>query len=256
MPDYLPADIRGNYLHLSGINLRSQQGKFFKKYLAWVNNNYFPPFKSLLLPAPTRRLQAHRSHMIQQSNKIIIIAAPSGAGKTSVTRHLLKALPDRLSFSVSCATRSPRNNEKDGVDYYFISVEEFKNKINRDEFAEWEMVYAGKYYGTLKSELQRIWHLHKAPLLDVDVKGGIHIQQIYPGNSLSLFIEPPSLEELRRRLEARGTETPESLQARINKASYELSLKDHFDRIIMNDNLERACMEAEKAVQSFLANVE
>jgi guanylate kinase len=191
--------------------------------------------------------------MIQANNKLIIIAAPSGAGKTSVTRHLLKALPDQLAFSVSCATRAPRNNEKDGIDYYFITVDAFKNKIQHEEFAEWEMVYEGKYYGTLKSELERIWRLHKAPLLDVDVKGGIHIQQIYPENSLSLFIEPPSLEELRRRLEARGTETPKSLQARINKASYELSLKHQFDRIIINDKLERACKEAETAVRSFLA---
>lgn len=185
-------------------------------------------------------------------NKIIIIAAPSGAGKTSVTRHLLKALPGKLGFSVSCATRSPRNYEKDGVDYYFISVDEFKDKIRHDEFAEWEMVYENKYYGTLKSELMRVWLMQKAPLLDVDVKGGINIQKKYPENSLSLFIEPPSLEELRRRLEARGTETPESLNARINKASFELSLKDKFDRIIMNDQLDRACKEAEEAVREFL----
>ncbi len=192
--------------------------------------------------------------MEKANNKIIIITAPSGAGKTSVTRHLLKTLPEKLAFSVSCATRRPRNNEKDRVDYYFISVDVFKNKIQHEEFAEWEMVYEGKYYGTLKSELHRIWQLHKAPLLDVDVKGGINIQQKYPGNSLSLFIEPPSLEELRRRLEARGTETPESLQARINKASYELSLKNEFDRIIMNDKLERACKEAEEAVLSFIGS--
>lgn len=190
--------------------------------------------------------------MVLLNNKIIIITAPSGAGKTSVTRHLLKALPDRLAFSVSCATRQPRNTEKDGVDYYFISVDAFNRKIQEDEFAEWEMVYAGKYYGTLKNELHRIWQQDKAPLLDVDVQGGIHLQQVYPDNSLSLFIEPPSLEELRRRLEARGTETPESLQARITKASYELSLKNKFDRIIINDKLERACKEAEEAVKEFL----
>ena len=190
--------------------------------------------------------------MSNANNKIIIIAAPSGAGKTSVTRYLLKALPEQLAFSVSCATRSPRNNEKHGVDYYFISVDEFKNKIQQEEFAEWEMVYEGKYYGTLKNELQRIWLQHKAPLLDVDVKGGIHIQQIYPGHSLSLFIEPPSLDELRHRLEARGTETPESLQARIDKASFELSQKNKFDHIIVNDQLERACKEAEEAVREFL----
>jgi len=190
--------------------------------------------------------------MMHPNNKIIIIAAPSGAGKTSVTRHLLKALSAELGFSISCATRKPRNNEKDNVDYYFISVEEFQHKIKEHDFVEWEMVYEGKYYGTLKSELARIWKQHKAPLLDVDVKGGLNVQQQYPGNSLSLFIEPPSIEELERRLRARGTETPESLQARISKASYELSFKDQFDHIIINDKLERACAEAEEAVRKFL----
>lgn len=192
--------------------------------------------------------------MSKTKNKLVIITAPSGAGKTSVTRHLLKTFPDQLAFSVSCATRSPRNDEKDGVDYYFISVDAFKNRIKKDEFAEWEMVYEGKYYGTLKSELQRIWQVHKTPLLDMDVQGGINIQKKYPGNTLSLFIEPPSLDELRRRLEARGTETPESLQARIKKASLELSIKNKFDRIIINDQLERACKEAEEAVLSFIGS--
>jgi guanylate kinase len=190
---------------------------------------------------------------MSSQNKLIIIAAPSGAGKTSVTRHLLNVLPEQLAFSISAATRPPRHFEKDKVDYYFISAEEFKNKISQDEFVEWEMVYEDKYYGTLKSELQRIWDQHKTPLLDVDVKGGIHIQQLYPQNSLSLFIEPPSIEELKRRLEARGTETAESLQARINKASGELSFKHFFNHIIINDNLERACAEAEKMVRAFLA---
>ena len=185
-------------------------------------------------------------------NKLIIIAAPSGAGKTSVTRHLLKTLPEQLSFSISCATRQPRNYEKDGQDYYFISVDNFKNKIDRNEFVEWEMVYEGKYYGTLKSEMARIWQQHKAPLLDVDVQGGINIQQQYSHQSLSLFIEPPSIEELERRLKARGTETPESLQARLNKAVYELSFKQQFNRIILNDNLERACKETEDMVRTFL----
>jgi guanylate kinase len=185
--------------------------------------------------------------------KLVIIAAPSGAGKTSVTRHLLKSLPDQLAFSISAATRLPRNNEKNNVDYYFISVDDFKNRIQNNEFVEWEMVYENKYYGTLKSELNRIWQMDKAPLLDVDVKGGIHIQQQFPETSLSLFIEPPSIEELKRRLEARGSETPESLKARVNKASYEISFKQHFDRIIMNDKLENACRDAEKAVREFLA---
>ena len=190
--------------------------------------------------------------MADPQNKLIIIAAPSGAGKTSVTRHLLKALPGQLAFSISCATRQPRNYEKDKVDYYFITPEEFKNTIHQQEFVEWEMVYEGKYYGTLKSELLRIWQQHKAPLLDVDVKGGINIQKQYPRQSLSLFIEPPSIEELESRLKARGTETPESLKARISKASAELSFKHHFDKIIINDKLERACAEAEKVVRDFL----
>jgi len=190
--------------------------------------------------------------MASYLNKIIIIAAPSGAGKTSVTRHLLKTFPDDLAFSISCATRQPRNKEKHGVDYYFISAGEFRRRIDSQEFAEWEMVYHDKYYGTLKSELERIWKQHKAPLLDVDVKGGINIQEQYPQQSLSLFIEPPSIAELEKRLKARGTETPESLKARIDKASFELSFKDRFDKIIINDQLEVACREAEAAVREFL----
>jgi guanylate kinase len=190
--------------------------------------------------------------MADQHHKVIIIAAPSGSGKTSVVRHLLKSLPDKLAFSISAATRSPRNNEKDKVDYYFVTVEEFQKKIQDQAFVEWEMVYEGKYYGTLKSELQRIWSQGKAPLLDVDVQGGIHVQEQFPKSSLSLFIEPPSIDELRKRLEARGTETPESLEARINKASYELSFKDQFDKVILNDSLDRACKEAERVVREFL----
>ncbi len=192
-------------------------------------------------------------HMPVAENKLIIIAAPSGAGKTSVTRHLLKFLPGQLAFSISCATRLPRHHEQHGVDYYFISADEFKDRINRQEFVEWEMVYAGKYYGTLKSELRRIWDLGKTPLLDVDVKGGINVQAQYPKQSLSLFIDPPSIEELERRLKARGTETPESLKSRISKASYEMTFKNRFDHIIINDQLERACKEAEKVVKEFLA---
>lgn len=140
--------------------------------------------------------------MNTSNHKLIIIAAPSGAGKTSVTRYLLKTMPEQLAFSISCATRQPRNNEKDKADYYFITVDDFKQKIEADEFVEWEMVYEGKYYGTLKSEVERIWQQHKTPLLDVDVQGGINIQQQFPHNSLSLFIEPPSIEELERRLKA------------------------------------------------------
>ena len=185
--------------------------------------------------------------------KILIITAPSGAGKTSITRHLMKVFPV-LEFSVSAATRNARGNEKEGVDYYFISLEDFKQKIQNKEFAEWEMVYEGKYYGTLKSELKRIWSLHKVPVLDIDVKGAIHIQQQYPENTLSLFIEPPSVDELKNRLESRGTETAESLAARVSKASYELSFKEHFNESIVNDNLERACADAVFLVDKFLKN--
>ncbi|MGC4037866.1 MAG: guanylate kinase [Chitinophagaceae bacterium] len=186
-------------------------------------------------------------------NKLIIITAPSGAGKTSITRHLLQKFPDRLTFSISAATRQARANEKNGVDYYFMSTEEFREKIQHNQFVEWEMVYEGKYYGTLKSELQRSWNENKVPLLDIDVKGAIHIKQQYMTASLSLFIEPPSIEELKKRLQSRGSETAETLQARVNKASYELSFKDQFDRCILNDKLEKACAEAEAIVKSFLA---
>jgi guanylate kinase len=190
--------------------------------------------------------------MVYPGSKLIIIAAPSGAGKTSVTRYLLNHLPDQLAFSISCATRPSRNNEKDKLDYYFITVDEFKKRIERGDFVEWEMVYEGKYYGTLKSELERIWSIHKSPLLDVDVNGGVHVRQIYPDNSLSLFIEPPSIDELERRLRSRGTESEESLKARITKASLELTYKNQFDKVIINDNLDRACAEAEQIVRKFL----
>lgn len=187
-----------------------------------------------------------------QSQKIIIITAPSGAGKTSITRFLLQKYP-QLAFSISAATRSPRGREENGKDYYFMSVEEFRHHIQQNDFVEWEMVYEGKYYGTLKNELDRIWNKGQTPMLDIDVKGAIHVQQQYPDQTLSLFIEPPSVDELRKRLFGRGTETDESLQARINKAGYEISFKHHFDHIIVNENLEKACAEAEKLILQFLA---
>ncbi len=189
--------------------------------------------------------------MASYNKKIIIITAPSGAGKTSITRFLLEQLP-QLSFSISAATRPPREFETDGKDYYFMPVDEFQRKIQKNEFLEWEMVYEGKYYGTLKTELDRLWKEKKYPLLDIDVKGAIHVQQHYPQSTLSLFIEPPSVRELARRLASRGTETEESLQTRVSKAEYEMSFSHHFDHIIVNDDLQEACEEAEKLIRDFL----
>jgi len=185
------------------------------------------------------------------SHKLIIITAPSGAGKTSIVKHLLSALPRQLGFSVSCATRSPRAAEKEGVDYYFITPEEFKERIDNGEFVEWEMVYQEKYYGTLRSELERIWDQQKVPLLDIDVQGGLRIKEQYP-QSLSLFIEPPSMEVLRERLTARGTETPLSQQMRLEKANEECRYRDRFDHLIINDQLDRACAEALALVREYL----
>jgi guanylate kinase len=185
--------------------------------------------------------------------KILIITAPSGAGKTSITHFLMQEFTV-LAFSVSATTRSPRQNEKDGADYYFISADDFKTKIKQKEFAEWEMVYEGKYYGTLKSELKRIWDLNKVPVLDIDVKGALHVQQQYPENTLSIFIQPPSVDELKNRLLSRGTETEESLNARVNKAAYEIGFKEHFNKVIVNDILENACIEAKEILTEFLEN--
>jgi guanylate kinase len=190
--------------------------------------------------------------MASHNKKIIIITAPSGAGKTSITHFLLEKFP-QLAFSISAATRSPRGNEVNGRDYYFMKVEEFQQKIQKGEFVEWEMVYEGKYYGTLKKELDRLWKENKCPLLDIDVKGAIHVQTQYPQTSLSIFIEPPSVRELARRLASRGTETEESLQTRVNKAEYEMSFSHHFHHTIVNDDLQEACEEAEKLITAFLA---
>jgi guanylate kinase len=189
---------------------------------------------------------------MSMNNKLIIITAPSGAGKTSITRHLLRTFP-QLAFSISATTRQSRDMEMDGVDYYFISLEVFQDHIKNNRFVEWEMVYQGKYYGTLRAELQRIWDNHQLPVLDIDVKGAIHVQQQFPDTSLSIFIEPPSVEELRRRLESRGTESEKSLQDRVSKASYEISFKQQFNKVILNDDLGRACTAAELAVAEFLA---
>lgn len=190
--------------------------------------------------------------MIQPAQKILIITAPSGAGKTSVTTHLLQRFPE-LTFSVSAATRPARENEVNGRDYYFMSLDEFRQKIQHNAFIEWEMVYEGKYYGTLRSEMDRIWSSGRVPVLDIDVKGAIHVQQQFPEKTLSIFIEPPSIDELKRRLQGRGTETKESLEARINKASYEISFKHSFSHTIVNHDLGSARKEAMELVANFLA---
>jgi guanylate kinase len=197
-------------------------------------------------------LRSFTSMMIPSHQKILIITAPSGAGKTSITRHLLKTYSGKLEFSISAATRQSRGSEKHGVDYYFISQEEFNLKIQQEEFVEWEMVYEGKYYGTLKTELQRIWNKGKIPVLDIDVKGAIHVQQQFPDSTLSIFIEPPSVDELKKRLLSRGTETEQSLNARVGKAAYELSFNHSFNHILINADLEKAFVEASEIVQPFI----
>ena len=191
--------------------------------------------------------------MTKQYNKLILITAPSGSGKTSIVNHLLRKFP-QLAFSVSATTRKPRGNEVEGVDYYFISEEQFKEKIHNKEFLEWEMVYEGKYYGTLKEEIERLWAQNKVPVLDIDVQGAIHVQQQYPVNTMSVFIQAPSLEELRTRLRSRGSETEESIQARISKSSYEMTFKKHFENVVINKDFNAACEEAENIVSAFLEN--
>jgi guanylate kinase len=191
--------------------------------------------------------------MEKHYHKIILITAPSGAGKTSIVKYLMKQFSS-LAFSISATTRPPRKKEKEGVDYYFINEEDFKKKIHNKEFLEWEMVYEGKYYGTLKSEMSRIWAENKVPVLDIDVQGAIHVQQQYPVNTMALFIQAPSVAELKKRLQSRGSETEESLRARLNKSSYEMTFISHFENIIVNKDFDLACKEAEKIIGNFLKN--
>ena len=191
--------------------------------------------------------------MTEPTKKIIVITAPSGAGKTSITKHLMKCFP-QLAFSVSATTRQPRVNESDGKDYYFISRDEFSQYIEQDAFIEWEMVYEGIYYGTLKNEMNKIWDAGKVPLLDIDVKGALQIKKLYPEQTITLFIAPPSIDSLRERLMNRGTDSVASIEKRILKASAELSHKNQFDRIILNDDLGKACDEATSIINVFLGS--
>lgn len=184
-------------------------------------------------------------------SKLLLFCGPSGSGKTTIVRHLLNTFPE-LSFSVSATTRSKRHNEVDGKDYYFLSVEEFHEKIENDEFLEWEEVYVNGFYGTLRSEVNRIGALGKVAIFDVDVEGGIHIKGRFGKNLLDVFVKPPSIEVLHQRLLARASETPESLEKRVLKAELELTYADRFHHVIINKDLPAAFAEAEKLVRDFL----
>ena len=185
--------------------------------------------------------------------KLVIISAPSGAGKTTIVKHLLDSGLN-LSFSVSATTRSIRGEEKNGEDYFFLSVQEFKKKIERNEFVEWEEVYKDLFYGTLKSELERIWEKGNHVLFDVDAKGGLTLKKKFGLNAIAIFIMPPSVQELENRLIKRGTDTIDKIKIRVDKAKEELKLADQYDTIIVNHQLDKAKEEALKMVRSFLGN--
>jgi guanylate kinase len=184
-------------------------------------------------------------------NKLLLFAAPSGAGKTTIVHHLLDTF-DTLAFSVSATTRPRRAHEVHGKDYYFISPEEFREKIRQDAFVEWEEVYEDLYYGTLKSEIERLWKANKSIVFDIDVEGAMNLKKQYPDESLAIFIKPPSLAILTERLRQRKTESEESLQKRLDKAVKELSYENKFDLILVNDVLIDALKQAEHIVRSFL----
>jgi guanylate kinase len=184
------------------------------------------------------------------TGKIIVITAPSGSGKTTLVKRLLQSCP-HVEFSVSACTRQARQGETHSRDYYFYTEAQFKERIAEDAFVEWEMVYTGKYYGTLKSELQRIWDMGKSPLVDIDVQGALAIRNKYPDICTTIFIEAPSLEVLRERLRLRGTETVQSLEERVSKAAIELTFAPQFDHIIINENLSEATYALIKVVEEF-----
>jgi guanylate kinase len=185
------------------------------------------------------------------TGKAIIVSAPSGAGKSTIVAYLMQRIP-LLAFSISACSRSKRKNETDGVHYYFISAEDFREKIRNDEFVEWQEVYPGSYYGTLKSEIDRIWNEKKIPVFDVDVFGGMNLKKYFGENALAIFIQPPSREVLETRLRERNADSDESLEKRISKAGYELSFAGKFDMIVINDDLEDACNRAFNEVEMFL----
>ncbi len=187
-------------------------------------------------------------------SKVIILSAPSGAGKTTLAKYLLENPELKLKFSISATTRGPRQGEQNGKDYYFLTTRDFKEKIKNNEFVEWEEVYENIYYGTLKKEIQRIFDEGNNVLFDVDVKGGINLKKYFGNQALSIFIAPPSFQELKKRLEARHTENPESLKKRLERAKQELLYIDKFDKVIINDNLDKAKQEIYTIVKNFLQN--
>ncbi len=184
--------------------------------------------------------------------KLIIVTAPSGAGKTTIVHHLLRKFPE-LAFSVSATNRARRAHEIDGVDYYFLSTDDFKQRVTEGAFLEYEEVYDDQYYGTLKSEVARLWDLGKCIIFDVDVKGATNIKKVYPDESLAIFIKPPSKEILLERLKNRKTETTESLKKRIARATEELTYENRFDKVVVNDTLEHAFFESESVVRDFIS---
>ena len=185
--------------------------------------------------------------------KMLIVSAPSGSGKSTIVNWLMKEHPElKLYFSISCTSRQPRGTEQNGVEYFFISPEEFRDKIANDEFLEYEEVYHDRFYGTLKQQVERQREAGQNVVFDVDVKGGINIKKYYGDEALSLFIQPPSVGELRKRLEGRATDTPEAIQERLDKAAYELTFAPQFDKVIVNDDLEIAKQEALQTVKDFL----
>jgi len=184
--------------------------------------------------------------------KLLVFSAPSGSGKTTIVRHLLAQEDLNLEFSISCATREPRGQEVNGKDYYFISWEEFKKHIKAEEFVEWEEVYTNNYYGTLKSEVERIWAKGKNVIFDIDVSGGLRIKSKFPQETLAVFVKPPSVDELKRRLKQRSTESDEKINMRIAKAHVELATAPQFDKIIKNYDLDVAKAEAYELVKEFI----
>lgn len=190
--------------------------------------------------------------MAGEQGRLIVFSAPSGSGKTTIVHHLLEQEELNLDFSISATSRARRGKEVDGRDYYFISPEEFKAHIDRDDFVEWEEVYTDNYYGTLKSELSRIWNEGKHAIFDIDVVGGLRIKEKYPERTLSVFVKAPSLEEMERRLRARKTDSEEKIRERIAKARREMEFARQFDVVLVNDDLESAKKEAVELVRSFI----